>query len=183
MGSPPEFDENLRSALWINEGPFGEDEVNGLDSSFFSSSLSFGEYAAPKGLWASRGEVALGLAGLPFRLDCEGGVEPDENLELKLEIQEFLRPPTGLGVLRCVAGDGVDGVCCSAVLFSFGSAFSSTLPRSFWVSFFGSGVLDVGRAGLLLERDLRCDLDGVAVASSSEPDRSHAEVTDFVRWR
>jgi len=89
-----------------------------------------------------------------------------------------------LGVLRCVAGDGVDGGFSPAALFSFGSASSSTLPRSFWVSFFGSRGLDDGRAGLLLERDLRCDLDEVVLASFSAPDLSLvAEFTDFVRWR
>jgi hypothetical protein len=125
----------------------------------------------------------LGLAGLPFRLDCEGGVEPEENLELKLEIQEFFRPPTGLGALRCVAGEGVDGGFCSAVLSSVGSALSSTLRKSSW-GCFGSAVLDGGRAGLLLERDLRCDLADVVAVSLSAPGFSPvADDTDFVRWR
>jgi hypothetical protein len=32
-------------------------------------------------------------------LDCDGGVDPEENLELRLEIQEFLLP-MGFGALR-----------------------------------------------------------------------------------
>lgn len=124
----------------MKEGLFGEDEMNGLfESSFFSSSLSFGENAAPNGLWVSRGEVAFGLAGLPFRLDWDGRVDPDENLELRLEIHEFLRPPTGLGMLFCEAGDTVVGADdLGSPLFSVGfsscCAFSSSWIASFCVS-------------------------------------------------
>jgi hypothetical protein len=63
---PPEFDEeSFLNALCKNEGPRGEVEVNGVFSSFFSSSLSFGEYAAPNGLCISSfeaGELAFGAA-------------------------------------------------------------------------------------------------------------------------
>lgn len=38
------------------------------------------------------GEVAFGLAGVPFKLDWDGGVDPEENLEDKLDIHEFRRP-------------------------------------------------------------------------------------------
>jgi hypothetical protein len=133
----------------MNDGPFGDDEVKGLESSFFSSSLSFGEYAAPNGLCVSSGEVVLGLAGLALRLDCDGGVDPDENFELRLEIHEFRRP-MGLG-------DGVDGFGSS--IFSTGGGLVCTGAASFRGACFGSEGGGVGRAGLLLERDLRCDLD------------------------
>jgi hypothetical protein len=43
------------------------------------------------------GEVALGLGD--FMEDCEGGVDPEENLELILEIHEFLLPVIERGVL------------------------------------------------------------------------------------
>lgn len=117
----------------MKEGLFGEDEVNGFDSSFFSSSLSFGENAAPNGLWASSGEVVFGLAGLPLRFDRDGGVDPDENLELKLEIHEFLRPPMGLGALFCEAEDAVVGAAClGSPLFC-----ASSPPRPSWIASFG----------------------------------------------
>jgi hypothetical protein len=100
----------------------------------------------------------LGLAGPALRLDCEGGVDPDENFELKLDIHEFLRP-IGLGSVFRVAGDDVDGFDSS--LFSVIGGCASTGMGSFLGACFSSGVAGggVGRAGLLLERDLRCDLD------------------------
>jgi hypothetical protein len=107
-------------------------------------------------------------------------------LELRLEIQEFLRPLTGLGALRWVPGervDGVDGVgkgFCSTTLASLGSASSATLPRSFEGSFPCSAVLD-GGAGLLLERFLRCDLDDMFVFSLSPFGFSLVDEEDFVR--
>jgi hypothetical protein len=102
--------------------------------------------------------VVLGLAGLALRLDCDGGVDPDENFELRLDIHEFRRP-TGLGSVFREAGDGIDVFDSS--LFSAGSGCASTGAGSFLGTCFGSGVVGagVGRAGLLLERDLRCDLD------------------------
>lgn len=182
MGKPPELDENLRSALWIKEGPLGDEEVNGLESSFFSSSLSFGEKAAPNGLW-SRGPVAFGLAGLPFRLDCDGGVDPEENLELKLDIHEFLRPESGLGAVFGVAGEDVDGLCSTG--FSGSGIGSSSLIASFCGSCFVVEPLeDGGRAGLLFDRVRRCVLDGFVAESFSALDLSlPPEVTDFVRER
>lgn len=186
LGKPPELDENLRSALWMNEGPLGEVEVKGFESSFFSSSLSFGEKAAPNGLWASRGDVALGLEGPPLRLDCDGGVEPEENFELKLDIHEFLRPPTGLGALFCATGEGVAGFCsfCSAGLSSVGG-FGSVLSLSFWELRFGSELVEeTGRAGLLLERDRRREVGGAVGESLSAVDLSLTiDETDFVRDR
>lgn len=133
----------------------------------------------------------MGLAGLPFKLDCDGGVDPEENFELRLEIHEFRRPPTGLGALRCGAGDRVDGGFCSADLFSLGGAYSSTFPKVSWLSWvswgsrFGSGVPeDVGRAGLLLDRVLRCEVDVADTGSFSVRELSLVvDVTDFVRWR
>lgn len=106
----------------------------------------------------SRGEVVFGLAGLAFRLGCDGGVDPDENFELRLEIHEFRRP-IGLGSVLRDAGEGVDGFCSS--FFSSAGGFACTGAASFWGACFGSEVegAGVGRAGLLLERDLRCDLD------------------------
>lgn len=67
----------------------------------------------------------------------------------------------GLGSVFRDAGDGVDGFCSS--FFSAGGGFACTGAASFWGACFGSevegaGVGRVGRAGLLLERDLRCDL-------------------------
>lgn len=167
----------------MKEGPLGDEEVKGFESSFFSSSLSFGEKAAPNGLW-SRGPVAFGLAGLPFRLDCDGGVDPEENLELKLDIHEFLRPVTALGAVFGAAGEEVEGFC-SAGFCGSGVGFSS-LINSFCGSCFGVEPLDDGgRAGLLLDRDRRCGLDGfVAESSFSALDLSlAADVTDFVRER
>ena len=105
----------------------------------------------------SRGEVDLGLAGLALRLDWDGGVDPDENLELKLDIHEFRRP-IGLGSVFREAGDGVDGFDSS--VFSTGGGCASIGAGSFLGTCFASDVGGgVGRAGLLLERDLRCDLD------------------------
>jgi hypothetical protein len=172
----------------MNDGPLGEVEAKGLDSSFFSSSLSFGEYAAPNGLCVSRGDVVFGLAGLAFKVDCDGGVDPDENLELRLDIQEFRRP-MGLGSLLREAGEGVDAFCSSVL--SAGCGFDSPFGTSFWGSFFGSeeGGEGDGCAGLLLDRFLRCDLGGED-AGCSVPDPGPGlslvvvvEFTDFVRDR
>jgi len=94
-------EENFRKALWRKEGPFGDVDASGVCSSLLSSSLSLRVYAAPKGLGISSfdiGEVAFGL-GCNFMEDCEGGVDPEENLELILEIHEFLLPATERGVL------------------------------------------------------------------------------------
>lgn len=178
----------------MKEGPFGEDVVNGLESSLLSSSLSFGEKAAPNGLWVSSGEVVFGLAGLPLRLDWDGGVDPDENLELRLVIQEFLRPPTGLGALFCEAEDAVVGAAClGSPLLSLG--FSSCCPFSppwpssdvpFSASRRGSGLPedDGGRAGLLFDRIRRCDAGGAVVESLLTVGRSlTVDVNDFVRER
>lgn len=104
---PPEPDEdNFLNALCRKDGPRGELEVSGVFSSLFSSSLSFGEYAAPNGLCMSSfeaGGLGFGVA-CGFMLDCDGGVEPDENLELRLEIHEPRRP-IGFGALF---GNGSD---------------------------------------------------------------------------
>lgn len=81
--------------------------MKGLESSFLSSSLSFGEKAAPNGLCASSGDVVLGLAGPALRLGWDGGVDPDENFELRLEIHEFRRP-MGFGSVFRDPGDDAD---------------------------------------------------------------------------
>lgn len=133
----------------------------------------------------------MGLAGLPFRLDCDGGVDPEENFELKLEIHEFRRPPMGLGALRCVAGDEVDGGFCSADSFSLSGALSSAFPTVSWVSWvswgsrFGSGLPEeIGRVGLLLERVLRCEMDVADTGSFSVRELLLVvDVADFVRCR
>lgn len=127
--------------------------------------------------------MVFGLAGLALRLDCDGGVVPDENLELKLEIHEFRRP-MGFGSVFRDEGDDVDGFCSS--IFSVGGGFVCTFvctgAGSFWAACFGSEVEGggVGRAGLLLERDLRCDLDWEVPGSASLVGFSVAD-TDFVR--
>lgn len=131
----------------------------------------------------SRGVVVFGLAGLALRLDCDGGVDPDENFELKLDIQEFRRP-IGFGSDFREAEDGVDGFDSSgfSVGFSTGVCLGSTGAGSSLGTCFGSGVAagGVGLAGLLLERDLRCDLDLEAGGSLSERDLSPDD-TDLVR--
>jgi hypothetical protein len=134
----------------------------------------------------SRGEVVFGLAGLDFKLDCDGGVDPDENFELKLDIQEFRRP-MGFGSLFREAGDGVDAFCSS--FFSAGCGFDFTCVISLWGAFFGSeeGGGVVGCAGLLLDRFLLCDLGGEdAGCSVPAPGPTFslavvAEFPDFVR--
>jgi hypothetical protein len=170
----------------MKEGPLGDEEVNGFDSSFFSSSLSLGEKAAPNGLW-SRGPVAFGLAGLPFRLDCDGGVDPEENLELRLDIQEFLRPVTALGAVFGVAGEEVDGFCSADFSASFsgsGACFSSLITSFCGSCFVVEPFDDGGRAGLLFDRDRRCGLEEFVAGSLSALDLSlPPEVTDFVRER
>jgi hypothetical protein len=99
----------------------------------------------------------LGLAGLALRLDCDGGVDPDENFELRLDIHEFRRP-MGLGSVFREAGEVVDGFDSS--LLSTGGGCVSTGAGSFLGTCFGSVAGGgAGRAGLLLERDLRCDFD------------------------
>lgn len=85
----------MRKAFERNDEPLGEDEVNGLLSSFFSSSLSLGEYAAPNGFGGSKFAV-LGLGWDPLMFDWDGGVDPEENLELKFEIHEFRLIEIGL---------------------------------------------------------------------------------------
>lgn len=160
--------------------------MNGFVSSFFSSSLSFGENAAPNGLCESSGDVAFGLAGEPFRLACEGGVDPEENFELRLEIHEFRRPLSGFGAVFCAAGDGVDGDgFCSTVFSGGGGGFSCSADSDalFSLSLFGAVLSDDGgRAGLLFDRDRRCGLDDAAGGSFSVTDLSlRTEETDFVR--
>ena len=132
----------------------------------------------------SSGLVVFGLAGLALRLDCDGGVDPDENFELKLDIHEFRRP-IGLGSDFRDAEVGVDGFDSSGVsgVFSTGDCFASVEAGSFLVTCFGSGVAAAGAgvAGLLLERDLRCDLDFVVGASASARGCLSLDETDFVR--
>lgn len=129
---PPDADdESFRKALCKNEGPFGDAEAKGLFSFVLSSSLSFGEYAAPKGLCVSifeTGEVAFGFC-CAFIFDCDGGVEPEENLELRLDIHEFLLPVTGLGAVFGVAGDVPVGFP-STDLSSFLTSFVAFAPSS-----------------------------------------------------
>lgn len=87
----------------------------------------------------------------------------------------------GLGSVFRGAGDGVDGFCSS--LFSIGWGFACTGATLFWGAGFGSAVegAGVGRGGgLLLERDLRCDLGWGVVGSACVPGLSLAD-TDFVR--
>lgn len=42
------------------------------------------------------GDVAFGLGWFPLPIGCDGGVDPDENLELRFEIQEFRLIEIGL---------------------------------------------------------------------------------------
>jgi hypothetical protein len=120
----------------------------------------------------------LGLAGLALRLDCDGGVDPDENFELRLDIHEFRRP-MGLGSVFREAGDVVDGFDSS--LLSIGGGCVSIGAGSFLGTCFGSVAGGgVGRAGLLLERDLRCDFDWEVAGSASVPGLS-LDDTDLVR--
>lgn len=118
-----------------------------------------------------------------MRLDCDGGVDPDENFELRLDIHEFRRP-IGFGSVFREAETGVDGFDSSdfSGVFSAGGCFVSTGARSFLGTCFDSGVAagGAGVAGLLLERDLRCDLDFVVGASASARGLS-LDDTDFVR--
>ena len=65
----------------------------------------------------------------------------------------------GFGSVFRDAGDGADGFCSS--FFSTGGGFACTGAVPFRGACFGSDVegAGVGRVGLLLERDLLCDLD------------------------
>lgn len=74
------------------------------------------------------GEVAFGLC-CAFIFDCDGGVEPEENLELRVDIQEFLRPVTGLGAVFGVAGEVPVGFP-STDLSSFLTSFVAFAPSS-----------------------------------------------------
>lgn len=127
-----------------------------------------------------------------MRLDCDGGVEPEENLELRLDIQEFRRPPTGFGLLFCGAGDGADALSdFGSPFFSLGSSFTSGSFTSLFamlsVSLFTSGAPaedDGGRAGLLFDRILRWEFGGLVAESFSALGRSlTVDVKDLVRER
>lgn len=131
--SPPDPDEeSFRKALCRKDGPLGEVDTGGDGFSFFSSSLSLREYAAPNGLDMSGfdpGEDDLKLIGLPFELDGEGGVVPEENFELNDEIHEFLLPVISFGALRGTPEGDADEVGSAALpsLFAFGSGRDSSL--------------------------------------------------------
>ena len=136
----------------------------------------------------------MGLAGLALRFDCDGGVDPDENFELKLEIQELRRPPMDLGLLFCAVGDGAGGFCsfcsfCSGSSrsggFPFAFKFPSSLPAMIvGVRFDSELVEEAGRTGLLLDRERRRESDGAVEESLSVADRPLVvDDTDFVRER
>lgn len=132
LPNPPDPDEeSFRKALCRNDVPLGEVDAGGDGFSFFSSSLSLGEYAAPNGLGMSifgPAEDDFKFIGLPLELDGEGGVVPEENFELKDEIQEFLLPVICLGALRGIPEDDADEVGSNALssLFAFGSGRGSS---------------------------------------------------------
>lgn len=133
-------EESLRKAFVKKDGDLGDVETSG--SWFFSSSWSLGEYAAPKGLCVSslvRGALAFGVVGA-FMLDADGGVEPEENLELRLEIHEFLRPICR-GELFWGASVDADSLASSAP----SSLFPPFPPRAPVVEYIGFG--SVTRAG------------------------------------
>jgi len=110
-------------------------------------------------------------------------VDPEENLELRLDIHEFLRPVTPLGAAFGVAGEGVDGFC-SAGFSDAGVGFSSLITSFCGSCFVVEPLDDSGRAGLLFDRDRRCGLDGFVAESVSALDLSlPPDVTDFVRER
>jgi hypothetical protein len=79
----------------------------------FLSSLSFGEKAAPNGLcWSNLVTGGLGLdGGLSFNVLRDGGVDPEENFELKDEIHE-LRLFSGIGFGALPLG-GIFEVACA----------------------------------------------------------------------
>ena len=96
---------------------------------------------------------------MPFKLDWDGGVDPEENLDDRLDIHEFRRPFICLGLVFGGAREEDDSF---ASIFgstggrgiSTGAGFSSILGRPFSGSLdsFGEGPLEGDRAGLLLER-------------------------------
>lgn len=116
-------------------------------------------------------------------LGCDGGVEPEENFKLKLDIHEFRRP-TGLESVFREATLGTDGAGAASSSFSGDGCFASTGVVSFFGVCFSSDVTGgeggVEREGVLLERDLRCDFDLEVVDSESVRSCS-LDDTDFVR--
>lgn len=129
----------------------------------------------------SRGDTVLGLAGLALGLGCDGGVDPDENFELKLDIHEFRRPT---GLASAFREATMDGDVVTSSDFSTDGCFASTGVVSFFGVCFSSDVTGgeggVERDGVLFERDLRCDFD-LEVADSGSVRGLSPDDTDFVR--
>lgn len=67
--------------------------------------------------------AVFGALGLVFALVCDGGVEPEENLALKFDIQEPLLPEVERGIVFWGVGDCPE-LLRSGVTVWFG-AFSS----------------------------------------------------------
>ena len=166
---PPEPDEDsFRNALVRNEGPRGEVE-KGMFSSFFSSSLSFGEYAAPNGLCMSSfdaGGLAFG-AVCGFMFDCDGGVEPDENLELRLEIHEP-RLPIGFGAVFGNCGSVGVVVPLVVVESPFLVSFSDRESAAWTLNLTGAGGAEafLGSRGLLSGGGTLSELERCSVGVS-----------------
>lgn len=186
---PPEPEESLRNAFCRKDGPLGEVDIDGTFSSFLSSScFSLGEYAAPKGLGASSfdddgdgdDDVAFGLGWLPLLVDCDGGVDPDENLELRFEIHEFRLIEIGFvpflwGVVSLAFDSGVAGALSSRA-FLFGSDGRAVTGD------------EVGGGGFALDIVFLSAVEpcrfGTAAGSTSTPDFSlFTDDTDLERER
>ena len=89
-------EENFLRAFCRNDGwlLFEEGAFNGRDRSLLFSSLSFGVYAVLNGLWKSNlagGGACFAVDGDSLMPFADDDVVPEENLELKVEIQEFRR--------------------------------------------------------------------------------------------
>lgn len=94
------------------------------------------------------GGTGLGLLGVALAFSGEGGVVPEESLELIDEIHEFLRPTIGFGALLWIADcDPAD--FGSVPLTSLFVAGPDSGPPLFAVSFdSGEGLSEFDRGGL-----------------------------------
>ena len=97
------------------------------------------------------GGTGLGLLGLALAFTGEGGVAPEDSLELIDEIHEFLLPPIGFGVLLWIADcDPAD--FGSAPLTSLLAVGPGSGPSLFGVPFNSEeGLREFDRGGLLRE--------------------------------
>lgn len=120
--------------------------MKGFEESLFLSSLSLGEKAAPNGLYWSNfvaGGLCFGFGGLSLKLFWDGGVDPEENLELRDEIHELrLFIGIALGALPLeVAFEVLDAFCSPALSFSVPD-FTSNGVFSRWLSVEEDPVMD-----------------------------------------